>query len=122
MSSNLFSVRANAHAHMEWLVPAAHRFMMYLFWPLFFTFRQFLANPPPPPPPLLFSQPPRLFSTLIFFLFAFLTLKPDNPSDSIRVVVCRFRVEIGTGKKKVAKKRGDGGEKVKNDGGKKKRW
>jgi hypothetical protein len=42
-------------------------------------------------------------------------VKPHNPSDSIKVVLCCFTVEIGAGKKN-GEKRGVGGEKVKKTG------
>jgi hypothetical protein len=55
--------------------------------------------------PSFFATPP--FSLPLFFsLWAFFTLKPHNPSDSIRVVLCCFRVEIGAGENKVVKKEG----------------
>jgi hypothetical protein len=52
-----------------------------------------------------FATPP-FFTTDFFFLCTFFTLKPHNPSDSIRVVLCCFRVEIGAGGEKMAKKEG----------------
>jgi hypothetical protein len=79
--------------------------MMYLFFATVFHFFSTVFHFSTPPSFL--AIPPLFFSPLIFFLGAFFTLKPHNPSDSITVVLCCFRIEIDAGGKKMVKKEGD---------------
>jgi hypothetical protein len=76
----------------------------------------FTFSPPPLPPPSFSATPPS-FSTQLFFLHAFFTLKQHNTTPMLSDGLCGFRVKNAQRKKAVAEKRG--GWVAKKEGAKK---